>query len=293
MSERAKPAPKWLAALVGIVLLAAGCGGDDATPGPVPTRTLVPPTATLTPLPLPSQATLPPTATDLPSALAIGVTPTPVNVLEIPADAEAFILQAMDDLASAGSVDRKDIRLLSVEAFTWPDTALGCASRGAGTTDVSSAIIPGYRILLSTGNRIVVYHTDREDTIFECDDPGWLAQEGKPLPIDPVAGSMAELVTHDAAQRLGVPDAQIDLVGLLAVDWPDTSLGCPKTDVTYDEVITPGYRIVLRGAAQSLIYHTNIRDFVLCAPEDEILPEILSDALPIPAPDATAEISGQ
>ena len=282
---------KWLAALLVALLLVAGCGSDDKAPGPSPTRTLVPPTATATREPEPERNSPTPTATDLPSALEIGATPTPVSVLQIPADAEPFILRAIDDLASQAGIERDDIHLLSVDAFTWPDTALGCATR-ATEGETTSTLVPGYRILLSTANRIVVYHTDRDETIFECDDPGWLAQEGKPLPIDPVAGSLVELVARDAAQRLSLPDAQIDLVSLLAVDWPDSSLGCPKPAGVYDPTVTPGYRIVLRGVSQALIYHTSIRDFVLCAPSDEILPDILNDALPSPSPDATAE-SGQ
>ncbi|WP_119071735.1 hypothetical protein [Aggregatilinea lenta] len=277
MSERAIPSPKWLTALLAALLLLAACGGDDEAPDPVPTRTLVPPTATTAPLPLP-QMTLPPTATDLPSALTIGATPTPVNVLRIPEDAEAFIQRAMDDLAAQEDVERDAIRLLSIDAFTWPDTALGCASQA--DADMVSTQVPGYRILLSAEDRIVVYHTDRDDTLFVCDDPGWLAQEGEPLPIDPVAGSMAVLVVKDAAQRLDVPTAQIDLVSLLAIDWPDASLGCPKPNATYEAVETPGYRLVLRSGAQALIYHTSIREYTLCAAEDEVLPDILSDAIP-------------
>lgn len=246
----------------------------------------MPPTATATPVPERSSPT--PTATDLPSALDIGATPTPVSVLYIPPDAEALILRALADLESQQGIARGDIHLLSVDAFIWPDTALGCAAR-AVEGETASAQVPGYRILLSADDRIVVYHTDRDETIFVCDDPGWLAQEGEPLPIDPVADTMAELVARDVAQRLGVPDAQIALVSLLAVDWPDTSLGCPRPTGAYDPVETPGYRLVLRSGSQALIYHTSIRDFVLCAPEGEILPDILRDALPAPAPDATAE----
>jgi len=274
-----------LAALIAIALIAVGCGSDGAGDSPPPTRTLVPPTATIAPTAAP-QASPTPTATNLPAAAQIGATPTPIRVIELPPAVDDLVMAAMADLADRQGVERASIRLLSVEGFTWPDAGLGCAA--PGSQDAGPSVrTPGYRILLSVEGRVYVYHTDAEARVLPCDDPGWLAREGEPLPIDPVARSVADVALADAAQRFGIPAARVDLVSLLAVEWPDTSLGCPRPNATYAEQATPGYRIVLRAGVERAIYHTNSRDVMPCPADQEVLPDWLQAALP--TPDATAE----
>ena len=47
----------------------------------------------------------------------------------------------------------------------------------------------------------------------------------------------------DLSKRTGLPKSDIKVVSVEAVQWPDTSLGCPQPDMMYAEVVTPGYRI--------------------------------------------------
>lgn len=55
----------------------------------------------------------------------------------------------------------------------------------------------------------------------------------------------------DLAKSLVVKEHHIDESLLKveeaeAVDWPDGSLGCPEPGMMYTQMITPGYRVVLR-----------------------------------------------
>jgi hypothetical protein len=102
-----------------------------------------------------------------------------------------------------------------------------------------------------------------------------------PLPTLPVAvaptvpvpaGALAALaaVRQDLAQRLNLAEGQIALVHAEAVDWPNSSLGCPQPGMAYLQVITPGYRLVLAAGAVSAEfraeYHTDAGGrFVSCA----------------------------
>ena len=50
-----------------------------------------------------------------------------------------------------------------------------------------------------------------------------------------------------------------------AVEWSDSSMDCPEPGMSYLQVITPGYRIILQANNNSYEYHSN-RDsyFVYC-----------------------------
>jgi hypothetical protein len=56
---------------------------------------------------------------------------------------------------------------------------------------------------------------------------------------------------------LGIKAEDITLVGAEAVEWSDSSLGCPRPGMNYLQVITPGYRILLEAQGNSYEYHSD------------------------------------
>ena len=48
------------------------------------------------------------------------------------------------------------------------------------------------------------------------------------------------------AAKLDIPASRITLGGATAATWPDASLGCPEKDRMYAQVVTPGFRIVMK-----------------------------------------------
>jgi hypothetical protein len=282
MPDRRSGFGQWLIMVgVGLVLLAACSGDSGATPTGAPTRTLIPPTVTPTPAPV----VLTPAATDLPAPSSLSL-PTHTAVPQVSPVVQALIDRTARDLVEQAGVAPESVRLVSVDAVTWNDESWGCESRSAGSPTTLPAT-RGYRIVFTAGSRVYVYHTDNQDTFFLCQDRAWLALEGEPVIVDPIAQSMVDLTRQDAAQRLKAPDTEIKLVSLLTILWPDSSLGCPRAGADYEDREMSGYRIVFRMADETLIYHTSIRDFVRCAPEEEILPGILRQAMPTPEPSPT------
>ncbi len=83
-------------------------------------------------------------------------------------------------------------------------------------------------------------------------------------PTVPAEAAEVTLVKEDLAQRLNIPADQIHVVSVKAVDWPDTSLGCPKPNMSYAEVITPGFEIILKADGQEYTYHTGRGKYVQC-----------------------------
>jgi len=274
---------QWLVILgVGLLLLAA-CGGDsEAVPSSAPpTRTLIPPT--LTPTAVPGDMT--PTPTDLPAPSALSM-PAATVVPQVPPVVQTLIDRTARDLVDEHAVEPEAIRLLSVDAVQWSDQSWGCETHDGGSP-TGAAPTPGYRIVFAANSQVYVYHTDDQESFFLCQDRAWLAHEGEPIIVDPIAQSMVDLTRRDVVQRLKVPESAIALVSLLTVDWPDSSLGCPRAGADYEDRDVWGYRIVFRATDQTLIYHTSIRDFVRCMPEEEILPGMVRQAMATPEPTST------
>jgi len=95
----------------------------------------------------------------------------------------------------------------------------------------------------------------------------------------PVSGQekVIEIAKADLAQRLSILTNQISLVEATEVEWSDSSLDCPQPDMSYLQVITPGYRILLEASGTQHEYHSN-RDAYVVYCDNSNLP-----ALPKPS----------
>jgi hypothetical protein len=70
----------------------------------------------------------------------------------------------------------------------------------------------------------------------------------------------------DLAKKIGAPERDVAGVAQEDVTWPDSCLGCVKTGESCSQVLTPGYRIILRVRDATYEYHTNRGDRVrLCS----------------------------
>ena len=59
------------------------------------------------------------------------------------------------------------------------------------------------------------------------------------------------------AERLSVSADDLALVSDEAVEWADSSLGCPEAGMMYAQVITPGHRITFSYAGNDYEVHTS------------------------------------
>ena len=76
---------------------------------------------------------------------------------------------------------------------------------------------------------------------------------------------LIQKVKTDLSQRLSVSVDQINVGEVTEVEWSDSSLGCPQPGMSYLQVITPGYRLLLEAGGAQYEYHSS-RDtyFVYC-----------------------------
>src|SRR5215213_8608866 len=85
--------------------------------------------------------------------------------------------------------------------------------------------------------------------------PGPTPATGAAIP--PGAEPLVRLAVADAARRAGLDPSAVSVLQVEAREWPDASLGCPKPNELYAQVITPGYEIVLEAGGQQFGYHTD------------------------------------
>ncbi len=85
------------------------------------------------------------------------------------------------------------------------------------------------------------------------------------LPEDTLERKLVILASEDLADKLDISVSQVELASIEAVKWPDASLGCPQPNMMYAQVITPGYRVILRVGGDVYNYHTNMEGrMILC-----------------------------
>lgn len=74
-------------------------------------------------------------------------------------------------------------------------------------------------------------------------------------PLTDVERGAAMVAIDTLAAELGISKDQVLVDTVRAVEWRDSSLGCPKPGVAYLDVISPGHRVTLRVDRQVHVVH--------------------------------------
>jgi hypothetical protein len=215
--------------LLGLALIPAACGP-------------VAPTGTAPPVATPTPDIQPPEPTGTPDASG-----APVDL-------------ARQDLAGRLGLAADRIQVLSTEAVEWPDTGLGCPQPGMMYAQV---LTPGHRIVLQADGQSYTYHTGGDNLVLCEEQAGMDTDQG-----DPRAAALVDQARKDLGERLNIHGDEIHVHSVEAMQWRDSSLGCPQPRTNYLMVITPGYLIKLEARGSLYEYHTSLDDAVYCEQPD-------------------------
>ncbi len=80
--------------------------------------------------------------------------------------------------------------------------------------------------------------------------------------VIPEYSPVVDIAKKDLAGRLNIPIEEIMLVKQEKVDWSDASLGFPEEGMMYAQVITPGFRIILKAGDKFYEYHSDYKRVV-------------------------------
>ena len=72
-----------------------------------------------------------------------------------------------------------------------------------------------------------------------------------PAPAIATDQNPAAVARRIVAEHTGTASADITIISVEAVEFSDSSLGCPKPDMAYLQVITPGHKVVASTVADN------------------------------------------
>lgn len=102
--------------------------------------------------------------------------------------------------------------------------------------------------------------TDRTETTVNDSSEDQVAD-------DIVASPIVQTAIADLRERLSDPAAEVTVVSVEEVDWPDGSIGCPQPGMVYTQAIVNGTKIVLKHAGIRYDYHQGgSREVFYCPP---------------------------
>jgi len=171
---------------------------------------------------------------------------------------------AVHDLARRLRVDVGDVVVVDVREMEMPAADLGCPGVPK-SEEAPAGTVKGQEITLAVGGREYVYRAHGW-RVLACRPPE-VFEDMPMLPHRGLIGAPIEQAREDLAQRLGMDIEEIEVVMVEAVEWPDASLGCPQPGMMYAQVITPGYRILLRAGDKTYEYHSDYKRAILCQPK--------------------------
>ena len=133
------------------------------------------------------------------------------------------------------------IKVTGLEQREWPNSCLGVE---APEEMCLAVITPGYRIRYMVDGEAYVVHTTAD------------LSHGR-LVTAPAGMDVALKARVQLENELNKDLADIRLVELEAVEWPNACLGIQEPDQSCAEVITPGYRVTLAVGSDEYTYHTD------------------------------------
>ena len=71
----------------------------------------------------------------------------------------------------------------------------------------------------------------------------WVTGTGKGQ--EDAEAEAVRLATRTLSEHLGIDEQSVTLNEVVAVDWPNSSLGCPEPGRTYAPVVMSGYQVTL------------------------------------------------
>ncbi len=191
-------------------------------------------------------------------------TPAPVVSPDGPIDADTAVLRAKAAVVDRTGARARDIAVESVEHREWPDSSLGCAKPGQAYLQV---ITPGHQVLLSWAGQRFDVRVAGDGRAVICSGPGIRSLRGTPMAFGKATLGQAQAAARtDLAGKLGIPEEEVEFLGVRRKSFPDNTLGCPGTVDTVIPGPVSAYVFTLRARGTAYTYHSDLERTFACPP---------------------------
>ncbi len=137
--------------------------------------------------------------------------------------------------------------IMQTQEKTWKD---GCLELRDANTVCSQVLVPGYRVIVGTKGQSLVYHTNKSGSVIKLNTKASeITDNGLPSQVkDTVLKAASEFI---GSSRLRVTKAE-------QVTFTDSCLNLGRANESCLRANQKGWRVTVKGASQTLIYHTSI-----------------------------------
>ncbi|WP_138498398.1 hypothetical protein [Nostoc sp. PA-18-2419] len=152
----------------------------------------------------------------------------------------------LQDLARRQGISTRELKITNYNQQTWRN---GCLELPQADEICTEALVPGWRVVVSDGKQNWIYHTNSNGRSLR------LASAN--TPSDKLPASVKNAVLQAASRQLQQPISRLTIVEFQQQTWRDGCLELPNADEFCTQALVPGWRVVVGGGEQTLVYHTN------------------------------------
>jgi hypothetical protein len=154
------------------------------------------------------------------------------------------------EIARTYRISPGQLKVVSATPQTWSDSCLGLG--GPAESCAQILIENGWRIVMSNGAQTWVVRTDGTGRLVRLEGQNQPSNNNSQLP-----NSVTNAVLRTAAGQLGTPRSQLRIIEAEQQTWRDRCLGLGSPVELCESALTPGWRVVVEGQQQRLVYHTD------------------------------------
>jgi len=173
------------------------------------------------------------------------------NSPELSAAEKRALDMALEVLEKDLGLSRQKMSRQRVYAVQWPDSSLGCPQKGVSYLQV---ITPGYLVSLTANGKIYTVHVGTGNAVI-CDRLATGLDARKIQSQNIVRVYRAARV--DLAERLKIDPSEITVTGMEPTTWDDSSLGCPRIGINYEQLAVDGFVIRMECRGRHYEYHSD------------------------------------
>jgi uncharacterized protein YcnI len=158
------------------------------------------------------------------------------------------------DLSRTNRILPSKLSVVTSSPQTWPDTCLGLSKPGEVCGQM---LVDGWRVVMSDGRKNWSYRTDSTGSTVRLESQETPSKDQETPSSSNLPNSVSKAVLQAAAGQLGVPSSQLQIKQAQQQTWSDGCLNLPSPVELCASALTPGWRVIVEGKQQRLVYHSN------------------------------------